>query len=71
MKTRERKYYLTMACSALFVFCFACVALADTKADLIVEKIEIKKVAQDPPYVRVGTPTKVKYKVEIKVTDDE
>ena len=68
MKTRKRKYYLTMACSVLIVFCFACVALADQKADLIVEKIEIKKIAQDPAIVRVGTPTKVKYKVEIKVT---
>jgi hypothetical protein len=80
MKRRENKYYL-MACSILVLLCFACVALAaDTKkieptelilkkkADLIVETITIKKVAQDPAIVRPGTPTKVKYKVEIKVT---
>ena len=81
MKRRENKYYLTMACSVLVIFCFACVALAEDikkiqpvdmalkkKADLIVENITIKKVAQDPAIVRPGTPTKIKYKVEIKVT---
>jgi len=38
------------------------------KADLIVEKIEIKKVAQDPAIITPGKDVKVRYKVEIKVT---
>jgi hypothetical protein len=88
METRGNKYYLTMACSALIVLCFVCVALGEKeaqqlpetqqlptqsssfkkKADLIVEKIEIIKVAQEPVYVSPDTPTKVKYKVKITVT---
>jgi hypothetical protein len=81
MRRRERKYYLTMACSALVVFCFACVAFAQDikkiqpadlalkkKADLIVESITIKKIAQEPAIVKPGVPGKIRNKVEIKVT---
>lgn len=81
MKRRESTYYLAMAFSVMVVFCFAFAALAadmkkieptelalKKKADLIVDTITIKKIAQDPAIVRPGTPTKVKYKVEIKVT---
>ena len=66
-----------MVFSVLILLCFTGAALAADvpavapivkKADLIVEKIEFKKLAQDPAIVRPGVPTKVKYKVEIKVT---
>lgn len=75
--TRGIKKYLWILSAVMFLFCFAGAAFsADVpataaiakKADLIVEKIEFKKLAQDPAIVRPGVPTKVKYKVEIKVT---
>jgi len=77
MKKGIKKQYVAMVFSVLILLCFTGVSLAADvpavtpivkKADLIVEKIEFKKLAQDPAIVRPGVPTKVKYKVEIKVT---
>jgi hypothetical protein len=78
MKRSMNKHYMMIAFSTLILLFFAGVALGEDKirtmkivkkkADLIVQKIEITKVGQDPAIVRPGKPTKVRHKVEIKVT---